>query len=120
ESMGLMSMVSLSQAYAKGTAIEREQLQVARVIVASSRNWAHYLARILDGVALLVFYAALYRFALIPRALAGFGLFAAALMVTAGAVPLFGQGVVFPMLAPLGLSQLMLALWLLRSGLRAG
>jgi hypothetical protein len=33
-------------------------------------------------------------------------------------MPLFGHEVVFPMLAPLGLSQLALALWLLTKGLQ--
>jgi hypothetical protein len=39
-------------------------------------------------------------------------------MVTAVAMPLFGHDVVFPMLAPLGLSQLILAVWLITKGFR--
>lgn len=116
ESIGVMSMVSLSEAYAKAGAVEREQLQTVRVVVASSRNWAHFMARLIDGGALFVFYAVLYRCALVPRALAGFGLIAAVLMVTAVGMPMFGHDVVFPMLAPMGVSQLLLALWLIAKG----
>jgi len=83
-----------------------------------AQNWAHYLAKIFDGFTTLVFYAALYRFALVPRVLAVFGLIAAPLMITSLALPLFGHDVVFPMLAPLGLSQLILALWLVTKGFR--
>jgi Domain of unknown function (DUF4386) len=117
ENVDVMSIVSLGEGYARASAAEREQLETVQIVVASGRNWAHYLGRILDGCMAFVFYAALYRVALIPRALAGFGLVAAPLMVTGLAMPLFGRDVVFPMLAPLGLSQVTLALWLLTKGL---
>lgn len=113
ENAGVMSMVSLSEAYAKASAVQREQLQTIRVVVASARNWAHYMGRIFDGVTIFVLYVVLYRLALIPRALAAFGLIAAMLQVTGVAMPLFGHDVVFPLLAPLGLSQLILAVWLI-------
>ena len=119
ESIAVMSMVSLSEAHAKASAVEREQLQTVRVVVASARNWAHFMARLIDGGALFVFYAVLYRCALVPRALAGFGLIAAVLMVTAVGMPIFGHDVVFPMLAPVGVSQLLLALWLIVNGFRS-
>jgi hypothetical protein len=119
ENAGVMSMVSLSKAYAKAGAGEREQFQLVRVVVGSARNWAHFMARIIDGGAIFVFYAALYRCALIPRALAGFGLVAAVLMVITVGMPIFGQGVVFPLLVPIGVSQLLLVLWLMAKGFRA-
>ncbi len=118
ENSALMSMVSVSEAYTKANAAEREQMQMAKILVASARNWAHYMARILDGGAIFVFYLTLYRFALVPRALAGFGLISVALMVVAVAMPFFGHGVVFQMLAPLGLSELILAVWLITKGFR--
>jgi hypothetical protein len=118
ENAAVMSMVSLSQSYAKANAIQREQLQTIRVVVASARNWVHYMARIFDGLTIFVLYAVLYRLTLIPRALAGLGLIAVMLQVTAVAMPLFGLDVVFPMLAPLGLSQLILAVWLTTKGFR--
>jgi hypothetical protein len=118
EHMNVMSMLSLSEAYARAGAAERGQFQALRGVVASSRNWAHFIARIFDGGTLFVLYAVLYRFALVPRALAAFGLLAVVLQLTAVAMPLFGHSVVFPMLAPLGVSQLVLALWLIAKGFR--
>jgi hypothetical protein len=118
ESSGVMSMVSWSQAYAGASPADRWQLAWVRVAVASARNWAHFLARICDGATILVFYATLYRLALVPRALAGFGLISVALMLTSVGMPLFGHDAVFAMLAPLGLSQLVLALWLITKGFR--
>jgi hypothetical protein len=118
ENAAVMSMMSLSEAYTKANAAEREPIQMVKIVVASARNWAHYMARIFDGGAIFVFYAVLYRFEFVPRALAGFGLIAVTLMITAVAMPLFGRDVVFPMLLPLGLSQLILAVWLITKGFR--
>ncbi len=118
ENAAVMSMVSLSEAYAKASAAQREQLETVRVVVAAARNWPHFLARVFDGLTLFVLYAVLYRFALIPRVLAGFGLIAVLLQVAGVGMPIFGHDVVFPLLAPLGLSQLILAVWLLTKGFR--
>jgi Domain of unknown function (DUF4386) len=118
ENSGVMSMVSVSQAYASAGNAERQQLETIRVVVASARNWAHFLARIVDGAAFFVFYAALFRGALVPRALAGLGLVAMILQVTAVGMPLFGHEVIFLLFAPAGLSQLLLAVWLLSKGFR--
>jgi hypothetical protein len=111
-----MSMVTVSEAYAKASAGERAQLETVRVIVASARNWIHYMARMTDGLAILVFYAAMYRLAVIPRVLGAFGIIAAVLQIIAVAMPLFHCDVVFPMLAPLGLCQLVAAIWLIVKG----
>ena len=50
--------------------------------------------------------------------LAGFGMLAALSQMIAVAKPLFGGWVMFPMLAPLGVAQLLLIGWLLWKGLR--
>ena len=120
EQASVMSMVSLSEAYAKAPTTARDQFQTARVVVAAARNWLHFLARVMDGVAGFLFYATLARFALVPRPLAAPGVVTAAMQITGVAMPLFGHDVVFPLLAPMGLAQLTLALWLLVKGFRHG
>jgi Domain of unknown function (DUF4386) len=116
ENAAVMSMVSVSEAYAKASAGDRSQLETVRVIVASARNWVHYMARMTDGLAIVVFYVAVYRLAVIPRLLAGFGVVAAALQIIAVGMPLFHRDVVFVLLAPLGLCQLIVAIWLVARG----
>ena len=116
ENAAVMSMVSVSEAYAKASAGDRSQLETVRVIVASGRNWVHYMARMTDGLAIVVFYAAVYQLAVIPRVLAGFGVVAAALQIIAVAMPLFHREVVFALLTPLGLCQLIVAIWLIARG----
>jgi hypothetical protein len=113
ENINLMSMLSLSQAYAKASAVDQQLFQPLRGAVASARNWAHFLGLIVHGSSLLVFYSALYRFKLVPRVLAASGVVAVLLQITTVGRPLFGHEVIFPMLAPLGICQLLLSLWLI-------
>lgn len=119
ENINVMSLLSLSEAYARANAADHGLFEALRSVVASPRNWAHYIALIVAGCTLFVFYGVLFRFALVPRALAAFGLAAVLLQMTAVAMPLFGHAIVFPMLMPLGLVQAVLALWLIAKGLPA-
>jgi hypothetical protein len=113
EQAAVLSMVTLSEAYIRAPAATRTQFEALRIAVAAARNWPHFIGRVMDGVAGCLFYVTLYRFALVPRALAAFGLLAAALQITGVAMPFVGRDVVFPLLAPMGVAQLALALWLL-------
>jgi hypothetical protein len=117
EQASVMSMVTLSDAYAKAPPGTRDQFTIVRIAVAAARNWPHFLARVLDGVAGLLLFATLVRFALVPRVLAAPGLLAATMQIAGVAMPLFGRDVMFPLLAPMGLAQLALALWLIVKGL---
>lgn len=117
ENIGLMSVVSYSEAYVAATAEDREFLEAGRTIVASTRNWAHYVNLIFSGCFLLVLYSSLYLSNLVPRLLSGFGCAAVLLQLMSVSLPLFGQDVIFPLLLPLALSQMALALWLIVKGL---
>ena len=61
-------------------------------------------------------YATTFRFALLPRALAVFGMAAVAVQIATVSLPLLGGHVIFPLLAPAGIAHLALALWLLTKG----
>jgi hypothetical protein len=112
ESGTMMSLLSLSKAYVE-SGTDAASFDGLRRIVAASRNWAHYTHLAIGGLTLSIFYIALLRFALIPRALAAFGLLAVALQISTISRPFFGAPVVFFLLAPLGLANLSVALWLL-------
>lgn len=112
ENVTVWSMLPLSQAYAAASGADGDLFQSLRVVVASVRNGAHYVSLVVGGSMIFVLYGVLYRFVLIPRALAAFGLVATLLQLTAVTLPLFGYPVVLLMILPLGLSQLALATWL--------
>jgi hypothetical protein len=113
----LMSMLSLSQAYAASGATDPAAFEGLRGVVAAARNWAHFTHLIIGGSTFFVLYATTFRFALVPRVLAGFGMAAAALQMATVATPLLGGQVMFPLLAPAGIANLAMALWLLTKGL---
>lgn len=117
EYIHVLSMLSLSQAYANAGGANTELFKMLGPSVASMRNWAHFTGLIIAGSVAFLLYSTLFRFALVPRLLAGFGMIAALLQMTSVGMPLFGHSVVFPMLAPLGLAHLALAIWLLFKGL---
>lgn len=120
ENSAVMSMLSFSQAYAKAAGADAALFETLRVLAASSRNWAHYTHMLVGGATFLVFYALLFRFALIPRAVAAFGLAAVSLQMTAVCLPLLGRPIVMLMIVPMGLAHLALALWLTVKGFEDG
>ncbi|HEY7643230.1 MAG TPA: DUF4386 family protein [Steroidobacteraceae bacterium] len=113
----VMSLLSLSQAYAASGATDPAAFEGLRGVVAASRNWAHFTHLIVGGSTFFVLYATAFRFALVPRALAAFGMAAAALQMATVSMPLLGGHVIFVLLAPAGLANLALAIWLLTKGL---
>jgi hypothetical protein len=116
EHIGVMSMVSFSEAYSGAGNADQEVLASSKVIVASARNWAHYIGLVLSGCTLFVFYLVLYYARLVPRWLAGLGLIAVLLQLSSVSRPLLGNEVIFPLLAPLGLTQILLSIWLMARG----
>ena len=119
EQATVLSLLSVSEAYTQADAGARAAVETLAVVVRAARNWAHYINLIVAGAEILVLYGVLYRYALVPRLLAGFGLVAVVLQLTTVTRPLFGQDVVLLMLMPLALSHLALALWLITKGLAA-
>ncbi|MBP6310522.1 MAG: DUF4386 domain-containing protein [Arenimonas sp.] len=118
ENISMMSMLSLSKAYAEYGATQESLYQGLRIVVKETRNWTHYLSLIVSGVTIFTFYLTTLRFKLIPRALSAFGLLACMSQLIAIAMPLFGQGVDFRLIAPLGICEIVLGLWLIAKGFK--
>ncbi len=117
ESATTMSMLSLSQEYVKAGGADNATLESAGLIVRYAKYWAHY-THLLVGVGLvLTLYITLFRFALVPRLLAGIGILAVLLQMTGLLLPFFGNRVNFLLLAPMGICHLILAVWLIVNGL---
>lgn len=115
ENGAVMSMVSLSQAYAAAGAADAEIFEALGVVIRSARKWAHITNLLVGGGMIFVLNSILYRFALVPRTLAAFGLAAATLHVSAVTISFFGPYILL-MMIPLALSYLALALWLMAKG----
>jgi hypothetical protein len=116
EGVALRAIVPLSQHYVKAGAAAAGVFQAVGVLIRSVRNTAHYTDILISAGTFGVFFAALFRFALVPRVLAGFGLLAVALMVVGALIPLFDHPTVLALFAAMGLSHLTLAVWLMIKG----
>ncbi|HLM68949.1 MAG TPA: DUF4386 domain-containing protein [Longimicrobium sp.] len=120
EGLALRSMLSLSQQYVGANPANAAALEALGPWVRSVWTSAHFTNFLLAGAAGLVLYGALFRFALVPRALAAFGVLTVLLLIAGALIPLFGRPTVMLLFMPMGLSELALMLWLLVRGFREG
>jgi len=116
----LLSMLSLSrQSLEEGG--RREILVAVAAAVRSTRRWVHYSALLSIDAWIFALYGLLYRFALVPRALAAFGLVTVALHFAGIVAPFFlGYASVTALGMPMALGHVALALWLMARGFEEG
>lgn len=113
----VMAMLSLSQEYLKGSGADAGLYQVVGTAVASARRWAHYTQLTAIGSWIFLFYGTLFRFALVPRALAALGLVGIALQFTGVTLMMFlGYGLIGELAMPMLPIQIAVAVWLIIKG----
>jgi hypothetical protein len=115
DNAAVLTMLSVSQEYARAGAAN-ELFQALGAMARSARYAAHYINLVVGGITTFVLVSILFRFALVPRALAAFGLATFPIQVTAVAMPLLGYRYRAVMLIPAALSLLALVLWLIAKG----
>jgi hypothetical protein len=115
DNVAVLNMLSLSQEFAKAGAAN-ELLQALGAMASSARYAAHYINVLVGGITSFVLVTILFRFTLVPRALAAFGLATFPVQMTAVAMPLLGYRYQAVMLMPAALSLLALVLWLIAKG----
>lgn len=114
----ILSMLSLSQEYAKAGVAKAEQFQALAVVVGAARKWSHYTALLVAVSWIFQLCCLLYRSGLVPRALAASGLVGSMLQITG--VPLralLGYPPEMRLAMPLAPAYVALAVWLLVKGL---
>ena len=113
----IMSMLSLSEQYNQGAGSNAAFLEVLGASVRSTRRWVHYSELLIIDIWFLIFYGLLYRFRLVPRLLAGFGLLAVALHAAGIPLPVFlGYPSIMPLGFTLAISHLAVGAWLVARG----
>jgi hypothetical protein len=115
----MMSMLSLSQRYVQ-EAGQDELYRMLAAAVGSTRRFVHFAELFAIDAWIFLLYIILYRFALVPRLLAAFGLITVLLHVTGIPLPLFlGYGSVTLMGATMAVSHIALGAWLMVKGFEA-
>ena len=116
-----LSMLSVSQAYAAADAANAASFEPLAVVVRAAWRWAHYSHILVVVGWLFTLYCVLYRCAMVPRVLAIIGMVTCLMQFVGITLPAFG-GYRMPMPTllgmPLGVANLMLALWLMAKGFK--
>ncbi len=113
----LLTMLSLSQEYANAGAAKSELFQALALVAGSARKWAHYSYLLVLGSWIFLFYALLYRFRLVPRALAAFGLLGSVGQIAGVTIRgLLGYSPITVLAMPLAPAYVALAVWLMAKG----
>jgi hypothetical protein len=113
DSGAILSMLSISQQHAGSGDVDLALFQAAATAVGSIRRWAHYTHLLVLGSWILVLHVMLLRSALVPRLLAAVGLMATvSQIIGVTLLAMLGYPSVVTMGMPLGVTYLVLALWL--------
>ena len=116
----LLSMLSLSQAYAEAGPSSGQLFQTVEVAVGALRKWSHYSALLVVGCWIFLLYSFLYRFRLVPRLLAAFGLLGAVGQIAGVTLRgLWGYPPETRLAVPLAPAYAALAVWLMVKGFPA-
>jgi hypothetical protein len=113
----LLAMLTLSQEYTSSGSANPELFQTLAVVVGSARKWAHYTYLFVAVSWIFLLFKTFYRFRLVPRALAGFGILGALLQIAGVTVrAICGYGPETRLAMPLAPAYIGLALWLMVKG----
>lgn len=116
DNVHILSMLSLSRQYAQAGG-SAGLFPTLATLVGATRKWAHLTELLAIDCWIFLLYSILYRFVLVPRALAAFGLLTVMLHFSGIPLPGFlGYSMVTPMGVSMAFSHIALAVWLLCKG----
>ena len=119
--ISLLTLLTLSQEFVLAEATDASYFQTLATLLLAVREWGvGMFSAIVFSLSALILNYILYRSKLIPRWLSGWGLIGAILYLGSGFLPLIGYGssstIYLLMEAPLGLNEMVFAVWLIVKG----
>jgi hypothetical protein len=117
EFVATRNMVTMSVMYHAPNAA-KPLLEALATVARSSWSSSHFTNLLLGHIKAFVFFLIVFRFAFVPRWLAGAGIATTLLSMTAATLPLLGYPFSYWMIAPTGVTQLVFTIWLLIRGFR--
>jgi hypothetical protein len=113
----ILAMLSLSQQYANADASKADLFQGLALVVGAARKWSHYTFLLTVGCWMLLLFALLFRFRLVPRAIAGLAMLCVFLQMTGVSLRgLFGYAPETRLAMPLAPAYILVAVWLIVKG----
>jgi hypothetical protein len=117
--LSLLSLPALGQQFTTAGAADRMSLQAIGDLMLSLRDHATLLAVFAFSLGALMYYTLFFQSRLIPRWLSGWGIIAAALMMTACVLSMFSNTPVTGyalLILPIAVQEMVLAVWLIVKG----
>jgi hypothetical protein len=116
-----LALITLSRGYVLAGASNASSFQISSTLLLAVKDSAGLLSVVTFTMGALMYYYVFYRSKLIPRWLSGWGFVGAALSLGCALLTIFGQlipfSTVFILLQlPIGLQELVLAVWLIAKG----
>lgn len=124
--VGLLMLVTLGEEAAQAGAADAALYERLAALVVAGRSWVGFVAAVLfAGLGTLLYDWVLYRAALVPRWLSGWGIAAAVAMLVAAALAMLGVAaplspVHIALNAPIAVQEMVLAIWLVARGFARG
>ena len=115
----LLSLLTLSRQFATAGAVDRPSLQAIGDLLVSVHAHAALVAVFAFCLGGFMYYYLLFQSRLVPRWLSGWGIVAIIGMLAACVLALFSDNLItsyIPLAAPIGLQELVLAVWLIVKG----
>lgn len=117
DNSALLSLLSLSQEYAKADSAKTELFQALALLAGPARKWAHYSYLLTVGSWIFLLYSLLFRFSLVPRWLAAVGLLGSVGQIAGVTLRgLMGYPPLTVLAMPLAPAYVLLAAWLMVKG----
>ncbi len=117
--VSLLCLLVLSQKFVNAGAADRTMLQVIGNLLVSVGDQAALVGVFAFCLGAFLYYSLFFQSRLIPRWLSGFGIVAILLMMAACVLSLFSGNRItsyIPLAAPIGLQEIVLAVWLIVKG----
>lgn len=117
--VSLLSLLTLSRQFTSAGAADRTSLQAIANLMVSLRDHAALAAVFAFCLGSVMYYSLFFQSQLIPRWLSGFGIVAIILMMAACVLALFSGNRItsyIPLAAPIGVQEMVLAVWLIVKG----
>ena len=118
--LSLLALLSLSQEYVSAGSPAASTYQILGTWTLAVRDWAAFVFGVIPFcLGASMYYYALYRSRLIPRWLSGWGLVGLAMLFSMVLLIMFGQksaGITLVLAVPIGLQEMVLAVWLILKG----
>ena len=115
----LNQMRRISEFHLSSAGQDGPRVEALKAIVGGLRDGIHFPDKLLGGFSVFCLNLLFWQARALPRAFAGAGMLAALMQMSSVALPLFGHGVFYPLLAPLALSHVATGLWLAFKGFAA-